>query len=309
MIRYGTNPIAWTNDDDPSIGAHISLEQCLREAGEIGFDGIENGNRFPQEPEALRAVLDPHGLDFVSAWYSLNLLVNSVEEEIAAIKPHLARLKAMGCTVCIGSETSNTVHGSLTTPLADRPSLSLDEWREFGAKIEAVAHYTASQGLPLVYHPHMGTVVQTPDEYDLLMEHTGPHTQLLFDTGHCYFGGGDPAAVLARHAHRLGHLHAKNVRPDIMQQVWDEGLSFLEAVKRGVFTVPGDTEGGVDFPPVLKVAADAGYQGWIVIEAEQDSLVREPLHYQSLGLTTLKAMSRAAGLDRSIDQDSGRGEA
>ena len=298
MIRYGTNPIAWTNDDDPSIGAHISLEQCLSEASEIGFDGIENGNRFPKDPGELKAVLAPHGLAFVSAWYCLELLKRSVEEEIANIEPHLDRLIAMGCDVCIASETSNTIHGSQTIPLSERPILPAEQWPVFGAKIEAVAKHVKSRGLDLVYHPHMGTVVQTPEEYALLMEHTGPATKLLFDTGHCYFGGGDPAAVLARHVHRLGHLHAKNVRPAVMAQVWDENLPFIVGVRRGVFTVPGDEEGAVDFDAVLKVAAGAGYSGWLVIEAEQDAAVREPLKYQTLGLNTLKAKAKACGLDR-----------
>lgn len=298
MIRYGTNPIAWSNDDDQSLGAHISLEQCLREAGEIGFDGIENGHKFPQDPSELRQKLEPNGLQFVSAWYSLNLLVNSVEDEKRAIDPHIDRLLAMGCEVCIACETSNTIHGSQTTPLSQRPVLNPDDWSEFGAGIEAIAEYTRSRGLDLVYHPHMGTVVQTPEEYDLLMQHTGPATRLLFDTGHSFFGGGNPAEVLARHVDRLGHLHAKNVRADIMQQVWDEDLPFIEGVRRGVFTVPGDAEGAIDFEAVLKVVADAGYQGWLVIEAEQDSNLRDPVHYQSLGLNSLKSMARACGLDK-----------
>lgn len=298
MIRYGTNPIAWSNDDDQTLGAHISLEQCLKEAGEIGFDGIENGHKFPQDPVELKAKLDPNGLQFVSAWYSLNLLTRTVEEEKAAIDAHLDRLIAMGCDVCITCETSNTIHGSPDIALSERPILSAEEWPVFGQKVEAIAEYTRSRGLDLVYHPHMGTIVQTPEEYDLFMEHTGPATRLLFDTGHCFFGGGDPAEVLARHVDRLSHLHAKNVRPDIMQQVWDEGLPFIEGVRRGVFTVPGDEEGAVDFEPVLKVAADAGYSGWLVIEAEQDAELRNPMHYQSLGLKSLKAMAKASGLDK-----------
>ena len=297
MIRYGTNPIAWSNDDDHSIGGDIPLEQCLREAGEIGFDGIENGHKFPRDPDELRAKLEPNGLAFVSAWYSLNLLAQGVDDEKLDIDPHLDRLLAMGCEVCIASETSNSVHGS-DRPLSRRPVLEHSDWAEFGDKVEALAEYTRSRGLDLVYHPHMGTVVQTPEEYDLFMEHTGPMTKLLFDTGHCYFGGGDPAEVLARHVGRLGHLHCKNVRRPIMEQVWAEDLPFIEGVRRGVFTVPGDNEGAVDFDAVLKVAAAGGYQGWLVIEAEQDSAVRNPVYYQDLGLRTLKAKAKAAGLDR-----------
>ncbi|WP_018634309.1 myo-inosose-2 dehydratase [Neomegalonema perideroedes] len=298
MILYGTNPIAWSNDDDRRLGASISLERCLSEAAQIGFDGIEKGHKMPTEPQALKAALAPHGLRFVSGWWSTNLLAHDLEAEKQAIQPHLDLLKGMGCKVCIVCETSNAIHGEDGTPLSRRPVLPAERWPAFGAAIEALAAHLETQGLTLVYHHHMGTIVQTPEEIDLLMAHVGPKTRLLFDTGHCFFGGGDPAKVAAKHMDRVAHLHAKNVRPEIMKQVETEGLSFLEGVRRGVFTVPGDHEGGVDFAPVLKLAADHGYQGWLVIEAEQDPEVRDPLVYQSMGLEALRRMAREAGLDR-----------
>lgn len=296
MILFGTNPIAWSNDDDRRLGAHISLEQCLDETAKIGFDGIEKGHKLPTDPGELTSVLEPRGLKFVSGWHSLNLLTNSIEEEKAAMQPFLDVLKAMGCKVIIVCETSNAIHGADDTALADRPKLIDAEWAKFGAGVEALAEFSASQGISLVYHHHMGTVVETETEIDKLMEHTGPHTKLLLDTGHCYFGGGNPEAIATKYMHRVGHIHAKNVRPVIADQVRSENLSFLEGVRRGVFTVPGDTEGGVSFPPVLKIAAEHGYQGWIVIEAEQDPDVRNPFEYQSLGLKSLKSFAREAGL-------------
>ncbi|KAA9383177.1 myo-inosose-2 dehydratase [Neorhizobium galegae] len=303
MILYGTNPIAWSNDDDRSLGAHISLDQCLDETAKIGFDGIEKGHKFPQEPAALKAVLEPRGLRYVSGWQSLNLLVNSVEDEKRAMQPALDLLKAMGSKVIIVCETSNAIHGDDGKAVNDRPKLADGDWKSFGAGVEALAEFAAGQGVTLVYHHHMGTIVESEDEIDRLMAHTGPHAKLLLDTGHCLFGGGDPERAAKNHMARVGHIHAKNVRPDIAAQVRSEGLSFLEGVRRGVFTVPGDKEGGVSFPPVLKVAADHGYEGWLVIEAEQDPDVRNPLEYQSMGLSSLKAMAQAAGLDK------GRGNA
>ena len=298
MILYGTNPIAWSNDDDHSLGADISLEQCLKEAGEIGFDGIEKGHKMPADPVALKAALDPFGLRFVSGWYSLELLARSVEEEKRAIQPHLDLLKAMGCQVCIACETSNAIHGRDDIPLVDGPVLGDHEWAKFGADVEAIAAYTAAQGIALVYHHHMGTIVESPHEIDRFMAATGPATKLLLDTGHCLFGGGDPAELAKKYMHRVAHIHAKNVRLPIAQAVEVDHLSFLEGVRRGVFTVPGDPEGAVDFAPVLKIAAEHGYSGWLVIEAEQDPAVRSPLLYQGMGLTALKAMARSTGLDR-----------
>ncbi|KAB2772853.1 myo-inosose-2 dehydratase [Ochrobactrum sp. WV_118_8] len=298
MILYGTNPIAWSNDDDRNLGAHITLDQCLDETAEIGFDGIEKGHKFPQEPAALKAVLEPRKLRYVSGWHSLNLLVNSVEEEKKAMQPALDLLKAMGSKVIIVCETSNAIHGDNDKPLSERPVLEEARWEEFGAGVEALAEHAAAQGIALVYHHHMGTVVQSEDEIDLLMQHTGPHTKLLLDTGHCLFGGGDPERVAKKHMDRVGHIHAKNVRPAVATEVRDQSLSFLEGVRRGVFTVPGDVDGGVDFVPVMRVAADKTYQGWLVIEAEQDPDIRNPYQYQSLGLKSLKSFAREAGLDK-----------
>ena len=298
MIFYGTNPIAWSNDDDRTLGAHISLDQCLDETAKIGFDGIEKGHKFPQDPAGLKAVLEPRGLRYVSGWHSLNLLTQSIEEEKAAMQPALDLLKAMGSKVIIVCETSNAIHGNDAVAVNDRPKLAEAEWATFGAGVEALAEYAAGQGIALVYHHHMGTIVESEDEIDKLMANTGPHAKLLLDTGHCLFGGGNPERVAKNHMHRVGHIHAKNIRPVIARQVRDENLSFLEGVRRGVFTVPGDAEGGVDFPPVLRIAAEHGYQGWLVIEAEQDPDVRNPFEYQSLGLKSLKAMAREAGLDK-----------
>ena len=297
MVLLGTNPIAWANDDDRSIGADIPTERILDEAGrQIGFDGIENGHRWPDDPEELRALLAGYGLKFISGWYSCELLVRSVQDEIAACQAHLAKLKHNGCRVMIVCETSNAIHGDPARAVNDRPWLTAEQMTAFGAKLESFAAYLTSQGVTLVYHHHMGTVVESPEEIDALMAATGPHVHLLFDAGHCAFGGGDPQAVLQRHVGRVRHFHAKNIRPDVVVRVRKEGLSFLQGVVAGAFTVPGDQEGAVDFGPLLKILAGVGYDGWIVIEAEQDPKARNPLLYQTLGLATLKRLAGEAGL-------------
>ncbi len=301
MIKYGTNPIAWSNDDDHSLGADISLEQCLAEASQIGFEGIEKGHKLPTNPKALKAALAPYGLRFISGWHSLNLLTRSVAEEKKAIQPHLDLLKAMGCKVVIVCETSNAIHGRNDLPLSDSPALAADQWKSFGADVEAIAQYCADQGISMVYHHHMGTVVETQAEIDAFMAATGPATKLLLDTGHAFFAGVDPEKLAKTYMERVGHFHAKNVRNDIKKEVEKQGLSFLEGVRRGMFTVPGDPQGSVDFEPVLKIAAGHGYDGWLVIEAEQDPTVRNPLKYQTMGLEALKQMARSAGLDKGQD--------
>ena len=298
MIRFGTNPIAWSNDDDQTIGAHIPLEQCLSETASIGFDGIEKGHKMPSDGETLKAVLAGHGLVFVSGWHSLNLLANDIQTEKKAIQPHLDMLKANGCKVCIVCETSNAIHGNDAVPLADRPRLEDDRWPAFCAGVEAIAEYCAGQGITLVYHHHMGTVVENREEIGRLMDGTGPATHLLLDTGPAWFGGADPVELAETYGERVAHFHAKNVRPAIRSEVEQERLSFLEGVRRGVFTVPGDPEGGIAFEPVLSVLAKKGYDGWLVIEAEQDPLKADPVKYQSMGLKALRQAAHAAGLTR-----------
>lgn len=297
MILYGTNPIAWSNDDDRSLGAAISLETCLQQAAAIGFDGIEKGHKMPDEGNTLKETLGAHGLRFVGGWYSTHLLTRSVEEEIAAARAHLDMVQRAGAKIFIAAETSNAIHGANATPLAESPVLNDEEMKRFGENMEQFAAFTASEGLPLVYHHHMGTVVETGPEIDGFMNATGPATRLLLDTGHAYFGGAEPSDLAARYMDRVGHIHCKNVRPEIMERVRAERLSFLDGVRAGVFTVPGDVDGGVDFAPVLETAARHDYSGWLVIEAEQDPDQRDPVHYQSTGLKALRKMARDAGLD------------
>ena len=298
MIRYGTNPIAWSNDDDRSLGGDIPLERCLSDASRIGFDGIEKGHKFPADAATLAATLEPYGLAYVSGWHSLELLERSVEEETAAIQPHLDVLKALGCAICIVCETTGAVHGASGRPLAERATLDGSRWRRFCADVEAIARHCAGHGIRLAYHHHMGTVVETADDIEAFMTHAGPNTWLLLDTGHAAFAGIDPATLAERHMDRVVHIHAKNVRPAILRRALADGLSFLQAVRLGVFTVPGDDEGCVDFAAVLRAAARHGYSGWLIAEAEQDPAERDPFVYQTLALKTLRALAREVGLDK-----------
>jgi inosose dehydratase len=297
MILYGTNPIAWSNDDDWSLGDHLSLEDCLEDCRRIGFDGIEKGHKMPDDGHALRRKLADYGLRFAAGWHSTNLLVNDVDTEIRALQAWIDFTRAAGGDHINACECSNTVHGNDKVPVNDRPVMSNAEWERFSAGYEALSKHAAEQGVRMGYHHHMGTIVESTADIDRFMAMAGPHTRLLLDTGHAFFGGADPAEVAGKYMDRVTHIHAKNVRPDVMREVREKNLSFLEGVRRGAFTVPGDPEGCVEFAPVLKNAAEHGYSGWLVIEAEQDSAVREPFHYQSMGLKALREMARAAGLD------------
>jgi inosose dehydratase/3D-(3,5/4)-trihydroxycyclohexane-1,2-dione acylhydrolase (decyclizing) len=291
-IRIGANPIGWSNDDLRSLGRATPLETCLAEAKEAGFTGMELGHKFPREAGALREVLGRFGLDLVSGWYSAELLRRPPKEETAAMRPHLELLKAMGCEVLILAETSNAIHSDRGKPLDARPVLCAEEWPEFGRRVTVVSDAIATEGLRLVYHHHMGTVVQSEADIDALMGATGPSVHLLLDTGHATFAGADPAALARRYRARIAHVHAKDVRAEVMARARAERLSFLDAVVAGVFTVPGD--GCVDFSAVLRELP--GYSGWAVVEAEQDPDKADPLAYAKLGYGNLKRYLAEAGL-------------
>ncbi|WP_020593401.1 myo-inosose-2 dehydratase [Kiloniella laminariae] len=291
-IRIGANPIGWSNDDMTELGGHISLEQCLSEAQAAGFVGMELGNKFPREASALKQVLSAHGQVLVSGWYSSELLVRSVPEELANLRSHLDLLKACGSNVLVFAETSNAIHGDIDKPLSQRPVMADEDWAEFGRKITEVADATLAEGVRLVYHHHMGTIVQSAKDIDAFMACTGPSVHLLLDAGHATWGGADPADLARRYRNRISHVHSKDVRKDVMAKAAVEDLSFLKAVIAGVYTVPGD--GMIDFVSVLKELP--GYSGWVIVEAEQYSDKISALEFAKLGYSNLSRYLREAGL-------------
>ena len=135
--------------------------------------------------------------------------------------------------------------------------------------------------MPISFHHHMGTAIETEEELDLLMNHTGEAVYLLFDTGHMTFAGGNSINVINKHAKRMNHFHAKDIRSDVVNSLDRSKESFLDAVLKGAFTVPGD--GNIDFKEVIKTLAENDYQGWFIVEAEQDPSKANPLEYAKIG--------------------------
>ncbi len=284
-VRIGVNPIGWTNDDLETLGDETSLDTCLAEARAAGYAGIELGRKFPRRPAELRAVLREHGLDLVSGWYGSHLLRQGAKEEIAAMQAHAGLLAALGCTALVFAEETGCVHGRLGVPLSSRPRLAEGDWPKFGEALSEVAQHLAGRGMRLVYHHHMGTVVETEAEIDRLMETTDPAVGLLLDTGHLTYAGGNVLAVARRHARRVAHVHCKDVRPAVLADARRRDQSFLDAVVAGVFTVPGD--GCIDYRALLEILRETRYAGWLVVEAEQDPAKAHPLTYARMGFAHL----------------------
>ncbi|MFA6156235.1 myo-inosose-2 dehydratase [Mesorhizobium sp.] len=294
-VRIGINPITWTNDDVPALGGDTPLETCLSETALAGYAGTELGGKFPRQSETLGPILSSYGLDLVSGWYDGRIFDRTVDEEFAAITPHLTLLRDLGATLVVYADTSRGRHDAIFAPISQRPRLTDDQWPAYGEKITRLADRMAEFGVGMAFHHHMGTIVETDDEVDRLMAATGKSVGLLFDTGHCLFSGGDPQALLMRHLDRVVHFHCKDVRRPVLEKARREDMSFMAAVMEGIFTVPGD--GSVDFLSLLGPLASRGYEGWIVVEAEQDPAKAHPLTYATKGYASLLATAREAGFD------------
>jgi inosose dehydratase len=296
-ISLGIAPIGWTNDDLPQLGGDISLETCLAESRQAGFTGVEKGGRFPTEAAAMRTALGAHGLTLASGWFSGRLLEQTVEEEKKRIRGQLDLFLAMGCPAIVYAETTATVQGQIDTPVDERIRLAPATIERYGAKLTRLATWLKAEGCPMTFHHHMGTVIEVEDEVDLLMRSSGPEVGLLLDTGHLTFAGGDVAATTRRWGERINHVHVKNIRPKVLERLEAERWSFLKGVLEGVFTVPGDPEGCIDFRAFVKVLKEIGYAGWIIVEAEQDPKKANPLEYARMGYLELTAALEGAGLE------------
>jgi inosose dehydratase len=288
------------NDDLPSLGGDTPLETALREGKEIGYEGFELGNKFPKDGPGLKAKLSEFGLVCVSGWYSGFLAeleagqsnADAVAAEMERCKAHMGKLQYNGVSVVVYGECAGTIQGQIDTPVSKRPHFASEAlWQAYADRLNAFGeHLINTYGIKLAYHHHMGAYVESPADVDKLMELTDPaKVFLLFDTGHAYFGGAaDPVALLAKHVKRVVHVHCKDVRAKVIATARNDSWSFLNGVINGTFTVPGD--GALDYDAVLSTLKTAGYEGWLVVEAEQDPAVAPSYAYAKKGYDTLRAI-------------------
>lgn len=278
-VKLGIAPIAWTNDDMPDLGAENTFEQCVSEMALAGFSGSEVGNKYPKDPVQLRKALELRGIQICNAWFSAYLTTKPLQETVDAFIKHRDFLHAMGAAVIGVAEQGHSIQGMMDVPVIDKkPVFTEEEWKRLADGLNLLGRLAAEKDMIVAYHHHMGTGVQTMEEIDKLMEMTDPnYVYLLFDTGHLAFSGVDPAEVLRKYANRIKHVHLKDIRKEVLEKVANERMSFLQAVREGVFTVPGD--GMIDFETLFKILEETSYSGWFVVEAEQDPAKANPLEY------------------------------
>ena len=278
-ILLGITPTGWTNDDLPTLGDEISFEQCISEMALAGYQGCSVGHKFPTDPAELRDALELRGLRVSEPWHSTYFTVNEMERQtIEGFRRRMEFIATMGGTDVVLAELGHAVHQQPVALKPNKPVLDTEQWRRMVEGLNSLGEIATEDGMRLCYHHHMGTGVQTRAEVDRLMADTDPrHVHLLFDTGHLYWSGDDPLELARAHAQRIKHVHLKDIRRAVMEDCDRRGLPFLEAVSEGVFTVPGD--GAIDFAPILRALADADYEGWLIVEAEQDPRKAHPLTY------------------------------
>jgi inosose dehydratase len=291
--KLGIAPIAWWNDDLAELSDDVSLEECLRQASVAGFTGMETGRRFPMDMNELGPILKKYGISVCGGWFSGLLLDGSIDVEKERVAKQLEFFKAAKAPCIVYGETARSVQGMKSAPLATKPKLSEAEIAAYGRKISDFADWCAKEGMPISYHHHMAAAIETEDELDLLMKHST--VPLLFDAGHMAFAGGDVLRVIDKHHKRITHVHTKDIRRGVIDTLDRTRESFLDAVVKGAFTVPGD--GSLDFEAIVKACAKHGYEGWFVVEAEQDPKVSPPLDMAIKGHKELMRVMSAAGYE------------
>ena len=293
--KLGIAPIAWWNDDLAELSDDVSLEECLRQASVAGFTGMETGRRFPMNMEELGPILARFGISVCGGWFSGLLLDGDIEREKDRIRAQMDFFIAAKAPCIVYGETARSIQGIRSAPLDTKPKLSEEEIKAYGRKMTVFAEWCAGQGMPITYHHHMAAAIETEAELDLLMANSGDALPLLFDAGHMAFAGGNVLRVIDKHHSRISHVHTKDVRSSVIDKLDRERESFVDAVVKGVFTVPGD--GSLDFAAIIARLAAYGYEGWFVVEAEQDPKISPPLEMAKKGHAELMRLMASAGYD------------
>ncbi|SMP38526.1 myo-inosose-2 dehydratase [Anoxynatronum buryatiense] len=288
-IQYGCAPINWSNDDLPSLGGELTYQQCLSEMALAGYTGSEGGIKYPKDFDVIKKAIDLRGITICNMWFSTEFTVFNNEDTFRRFQKHLDYTYGLGARVVGAGECGVTIHGDESIPLfKNRVILDERQFNNLAEGLNELGRMAQAKGMKLCFHPHAGTGIETKEEIDRLMAMTNPETVfLLFDTGHLTLAGEDPLAVLEKHLDRVAHIHVKDVRRHVYETVKEQDMSFLQGVKNGMFTVPGDGD-MVNWDGIFDLIKNSSYEGWIVVEAEQDPAKADPLEYAMMARRFLR---------------------
>ncbi|RSN65030.1 inosose dehydratase [Amycolatopsis sp. WAC 04182] len=263
-IRIAAAPISWGVCEVPGWGRVLDAGTVLGEMAELGVRATELGppGYLPRDPAALRELLGGYELELVGGFLAVVLHENP-EAALAEAEESAALFAACGGDVLVLAAATGL------DGYDDRPKLSDTEWTtlvETSGEIKGIA---ARHGLRTVLHPHVGTHAETEEEVERFLADSA--LPLCLDTGHLLIGGTDPVALAKRYPERVGHLHLKDVRGELAEDVRAGRLPYAEAVGKGLYVPLGD--GDVDIETMVRSVHEAGYDGWYVLE--QDTALSE----------------------------------
>ena len=272
-IKVGNAPVSWGVMEVAGWGQQVPYGQVLDEISEAGYAGSELGpyGYFPTEPNALMSELSARGLQLVASFVPIPLAHPERHEagyqEAMKVAQLLARSGAP--LIVLADEMSEeriAVSGRVDEA---RDGMNDLQWDAAMRLIGRVAEARRELGLSPVFHHHAGTFVETPKEIARLCESTDPDLLgLCLDTGHYFFGGGDPVDAVRLYGARIRHLHLKDVQLPVLNAARQNQAGYLEAVRRGVFCELGD--GAVDLNKVIQDMIAGGYSGWAIVEQDVD---------------------------------------
>jgi len=281
-IKVGNAPVSWGVMEVADWGEQVPYRKVLDEITEAGYAGTELGpfGYFPTEPKQLTSELSARRLQLVASFVPIPLAHPERHEagyqEAMKIAKLLARTDAR--LIVLADEISEARVAVSGRVDESRDGMSDPQWEGAAQILRRIAEACRELGLSAVFHHHAGTFVETPQEVARLCESTDPDLLgLCLDTGHYFFGGGDPVDAVRLYGNRIRHLHLKDVQLPILEAARRDGVGFLEGVRRGVFCELG--EGAVDLNKVIRGMVAGGYSDWAIVEqdVEARSAVVDPL--------------------------------
>ncbi|HKI57531.1 MAG TPA: TIM barrel protein [Trueperaceae bacterium] len=273
-MRIATAPINWNNEDVPGYRPNTPYPKILDEIVRAGYATTEWSASLPEDPAELGPDLQRRGLGLLGAFVAMNLRDEATRaSEVRRAVARAAFLKELGARYLVASDDGDAARLGAAGHAEHAPTMSDDQLAGMARALEELARTVRAMGVTLVFHPHVGTYVETPGEIDRLFAGTDPElVGWCLDTGHQVYGGADLRALVRAHGARVRYVHLKDVDRSVLAESRRRGWSFQDALQRFVFCPLGS--GMVPLAEILEVLAGDGYEGWLVIE--QDTTADDP---------------------------------